>query len=113
MSIWNQIQETREELKSTLKLAKELGFYWAKSKAVYESAKSLRTLELLEQGRSATAIDKLIKGDPQVNKAMEEMDRALVEYDNAKEAINVLKKDYDYLREQYQREWNESGWSNR
>jgi hypothetical protein len=37
------------------------------------------------------------------------MDVAKVKYDNAYEAINILKKDFDFLREQYSREWSQAG----
>ena len=113
MSVWQQIQQTREELKLTLEESKQLGIKWVAHKAKYESVKARRALDLKGQGMAATVIDKVLKGDPDVNEAMYDMDVAEVEYRNAVEAINVLKKDYDFLREQYQREWNESGWPSR
>lgn len=110
MSIWQEIQLTREELKITLQESKELGEKWAASKAKYETVKAKQTLEYKARGFAATIIEKIIKGDKLVNEAMYQMDVAQVQYDNSKEAINILKKDYDYLREQYQREWTQSGW---
>lgn len=113
MGIYQQIQDTRTDLKLTLELAKEYGLKWAAAKAKYETVKAKRTLDFKADGYAATIIDKIIKGDPEVNDALYLMDSTEVEYKNAVEAINVLKKDYDYLREQYQREWTQAGWSDR
>lgn len=107
--VYQDILTIREQLKSTLKQWEMLGEIWANKKASAESIKARRVLELKDSGFSATIIDKIIKGDPQVNQAIFDMDVAKVKYDNAYEAINILKKDFDFLREQYSREWSQAG----
>ena len=62
-----------------------------------------------EQGYAAAIIDKVIKGVPDVNDALLERELAKVEYDNASEALNILKRDFDFLRDEYRREWTQSG----
>lgn len=113
MSIYQQIVKVRDELKITLDESKALGERWAILKAQYESTKSRRALEMKEQGFTASMIELTIKGDADVSQAMMERDIAEVQYKNACEGVNVLKKEFDYLREQYQREWTQSGWSDR
>ena len=113
MSVFQQIQKVREELHIALQESKALGERYAVSKAKYEGVKSRCVLELKEQGYSASIIEQIIKGVPEVNDALLDVLTTEVQYKNACEAINVWKKEYDYLREQYQREWSQSGWSDR
>ena len=113
MSIYQDIQSIREELHLTLELSEKQGEKWAVAKARYETVKSRAVLDLKSGGYAATIIEQIIKGVPDVNDAYMEMLTAEVQYKNTCEAINVLKKDYDFLREQYQREWSQSGWSER
>ena len=74
-----------------------------------EPARFKKAVKLLEENKSGTVIQMLIKGESEVNAAMNEFHDAQVEYKNACEAINVYKKWLDTLREQYQREWSQAG----
>lgn len=109
MDLWLEIRETQELLDKSLIVAKDRGRDWAEAERNYQSIKSRTAYELLEAGRPVTFISLVIKGEPMVNEAMGLRDRRLVEYENAKEARNVLKKKLDTLREQYAREWSQSG----
>lgn len=109
MTVYQSLMKARDEMRATLEERKLLGEKMAITAAKYESAKAHATLELKGQGYAATIIDKVIKGMPAVNDALLERDLAKVEYDNATEALNILKRDFDFLRDEYRREWTQSG----
>lgn len=113
MSVYQEITQVLDEMKITSKESKALGEKWAMLKSRYESVKSRRVLEMKEGGFSASMIELVIKGDAEVSDAMMERDIAEVQYKNACEGVNVLKKEFDFLREQYKREWEQAGWSDR
>ena len=79
------------------------------AEAKYYSVKDRRVRELMDENKSGTIIAMLIKGEPEVNEAMNQFHDLQVEYKNACEAINVYKKRLETIREQYQREWGEAG----
>lgn len=106
--LWGEILDCQEMLEKALALSKERGNAWAVSEAAYYSVKAEAAYRLMQEGHSASFIAMVIKGDPNVNKAMAERDARLVEYENAKEARNVFKKKLDTIREEYAREWNQS-----
>ena len=108
MSIWQEIQDTRALLDTTREEARVYGLAMNAAECKYNTAKALRVLELLEEGKSATVINMIIKGDPKVSLALNEFQNFQVEYKNACEAVQILKRDYDFLREQYQREWGQA-----
>ena len=106
MSIWEEIKKTRELLDITLKEECETGRAMNAAECKYHTVKALRVRELMEDGYSAAIINQVIKGDPKVAKALNEYQDFQVEYKNANEGVQVLKRDYDFLREQYKREWS-------
>jgi hypothetical protein len=77
-------------------------------KARYYTVKAQKAFEMREKGFPVTFIQDVVKGVPEVNKAMSEYNAAEVEYENAREARNVVKKKLDTLREQYTREWSQA-----
>lgn len=109
MSLWNEIEEVTRLLDMSLKEAKERGAKCVLAEAEYYSAKANAAFALKADGMSGTMISIVIKGHPMVVDKMLEYHAAQVEYENAKEARNVYKKKLDTLREQYQREWSQSG----
>ena len=109
MSLWNEIEEVTRLLDMSLKEAKERGAKCVLAEAEYYSAKANAAFALKADGMSGTMIGIVIKGHPMVVDRMLEYHAAQVEYENAKEARNVYKKKLDTLREQYQREWSQSG----
>lgn len=109
MSLWNEIEEVTRLLDMSLKEAKERGAKCVLAEAEYYSAKANAAFALKADGMSGTMISIVIKGHPMVVDKMLDYHAAQVEYENAKEARNVYKKKLDTLREQYQREWSQSG----
>ena len=107
LDLWTEIQETKKLLDLALKEAKSRGLMMNAAEAKYYGVKDRRVRELMDENKSGTVIAMLIKGEPEVNAAMNEFHDYQVEYKNACEAINVYKKWFDFLREQYQREWSQ------
>ena len=109
IELYQEIQETKKLLDIALREAKARGIMMNAAEAKYYSVKDLRVRELMDENKSGTVISMIIKGEPEVNNAMNKFHDLQVEYKNACEAINCYKKWLDYLREQYQREWTQSG----
>ena len=109
LPLWEQIKECHRMLDLALKECKERGRRMVLNKAAYYSAKACAAFAMKEEGYPVTFIALVIKGDPDVAKAMTEYNMAEVEYENAKEARNVWKKKHDAIREEYQREWSSAG----
>lgn len=109
LDLWGEICETKRLLDLALSEAKSRGFRMNEHEANYYTVKDYRVRELLDEGKSGTVIQMIIKGEPEVNEAMRAFHDSQVEYKNACEAINVYKKWLDTLREQYQREWGQAG----
>ncbi len=105
LPLWEQIKECHRMLDIALRECKQRGNAMVLAEAKYYSAKSEVAFELLEQGYANTLIQVVIKGMPRVSEAMSEYHAAQVEYENAREARQVIKKKHDALREQYSREW--------
>ena len=109
IDLWQEIQETKKLLDIALKEAKARGIAKNAAEAKYYTIKDLRVRELMDENKSGTVISMIIKGEPGVNEAMNEFHDCEVEYNNAIEAIRVYKRWFDFLREQYQREWTQAG----
>lgn len=107
--LWSEIQECMKLLDLALKEAGERGGRFILAEAEYYSQKSRTALAMKDDGYSATMIEMVIKGMPDVAEKMFAYHKAQVEYENAREARNVYKKKLDTLREQYQREWSQAG----
>ena len=105
-NLWAEIRETDRLMDLALSEAKKRGNALWKAEAEYYTAKAKAAFDLKEQGMSASMIAMVIKGLPSVSGPMSAYHAAQVEYDNAKEAVNVYKKRLTYLNEQYAREWN-------
>lgn len=103
--IWEQIEEAREMLDLALLECKERGARMVACKARYYDVKAQAAFDMREKGFPVTFIQDVVKGVPEVNRAMTEYNAAEVEYENAREARQVWKKHLDTLREQYGREW--------
>ena len=104
--LWEQMKSCMEMLDTALLECKERGAKMVEKKAEYYSVKAEKAFDMREKGFPVTFIQDVIKGVPEVNKAMSKFNKAEVEYENAREARNVIKKKLDTLREQYQREWS-------
>lgn len=107
--LWGEIVETQELLDLALAEAKKRGREMVAAEAHYYTVKSETAYRLKEEGQAVSFIAMVIKGEPDVCDAMTAYHARQVEYENAREARNVYKKRLDTLREQYQREWSQSG----
>lgn len=109
LDLWSQIEEVTRLLDMSLREAKDRGAKCVLAEAAYYSAKAQTAFTLKAEGMPASLINTVIKGHPDVVDKLLEYHAAQVEYENAREARNVYKKKLDTLREQYQREWSQSG----
>ena len=107
--LYQEILDAKKVLDIGLKEAKARGIAMNAAEAKYYTLKDLRVRELMDEGKSGTVISLIIKGELDVNKAMNEFHDMQVEYRNANEGIQVYKRWFDFLTEQYQREWTNGG----
>lgn len=104
--LWEQEVECMRMLDTALLKCKERGQRMVQTKAAYYTAKAVSAFDMREKGYPVTFIQEVLKGVPEVNEAMTAYNSAEVEYENAREARNVIKKKLDTIREQYSREWS-------
>lgn len=109
MNLIEAVNRDRERMLQAVTAAKERGIALARAEAEYQTAKHKKVLELKAEGRSATEIQMLVKGDDEVSLKLFERDCAQVEYDSAREAINAYKLSARLVEAQIQREWNMAG----
>lgn len=106
--LWNGIEEDRTALKEANRNNLALGRKAAVAEAEYQRAKAARVWQLAEEGRPASFIALVIKGDQGVNPYMLKRDVAQYEYENSKEEINGLKLSIRVQNDQMAREWGQS-----
>lgn len=104
----DEIYQAQSDLDLALAKARERGQKMTIAEAHYYSVKDRRVRELMDEGLSASAISMMIKGEPGVNEAMKDFHDMQVLYKNACEAIQVYKRRFDFLKEEYQREWTKN-----
>lgn len=109
LELYQELRDTDKLLDIALKEARARGLAMNAAEAKYYTVKDLRVRDLMEQGLTATAITMIIKGEPDVNSAMNEYHDLEVEYKNACEAINVYKLRMRVLESAIEREWTQSG----
>lgn len=100
-----EVWRRSEMLEVALKECKTRGRAAAEAEQTYRVKLAEKILLLREEKYPATLIGDLARGDREVAKLKFERDCAEVVYDNAKEAVNVFKRQIDVLREQIDREW--------
>ena len=106
--MWNELQNTLELLDLTIQESLHYGLKMSAAQAKYYSLKDARVRELMNEGKSATAVELIIKGEPKVNDALQEFLDSKVEYDNSREAINALKLRIRVLESAIEREWEQA-----
>lgn len=106
--MWNEIQNALNVLDITIEESLHYGLKMSAAETKYYTVKDLRVRELMDEGKSATAIELIIKGEPKVNDALQEFQDAKVEYDNSREAINACKLRIRVYEAQYEREWEQA-----
>ncbi|MEG0324405.1 MAG: hypothetical protein RR547_02760 [Raoultibacter sp.] len=99
------LMQDRDLMKKASELLKQRGYVLAKAEAEYQTAKNVTALIMKAEGLSATMIQLILKGDERVSVPMNKRDCARVEYDSAKEALNVYKLDARLLEAQIDREY--------
>lgn len=109
MNLWNSIQDDLQALDEAQADFRASGKKLAQAEVNYQIAKAKRVLELKDEGKTATIIQLMIKGDDDVAPTLLERECAQVDYETSKELVNVLKKRIDTNREQLAREWNYNG----
>lgn len=109
MSLWKSIEDTLKDMERVNAYAAKLGRDMVLAEAAYYTAKATAAFALKEKGYPVSLIEMAVKGVPEVAKAMTEYHAAQIEYDNARECVNVMKKKFQALNDQYQREWTQSG----
>lgn len=109
MSLWGDIEDCLEDLDRVNATAVKYGRDMVIAEARYYSAKAEEAFSLKQDGYAVTFIEMVIKGVPRVSSALTEYHMAQIEYENARDCVNVLKKKLTALCDQYQREWSQSG----
>ena len=104
----SEVWRRAEMLEVALKECKTRGRAAAEAEKTYRVKLAEKMLELRDQKYPATLIGDLARGDKDVAMLKFERDCAEVVYDNAKEAVNVYKRQIDVLREQIEREWSKA-----
>ena len=102
------IEETALKMRQLSQALKDLrrnGIDLAKKERAYKEAVSKKALELLDDGKPVSSIDKIIYGLPSISTLRFERDCAEVVYDANKEAINVTKLQLKIIEEQYKMEY--------
>lgn len=102
----SEVWRRSEMLEVALKECKTRGRAAAEAEQTYRVKLAEKILLLREDKFPATLIGDLARGDREVAQLKFERDCAEVVYDNAKEAVNVFKRQIDVLREQIEREWS-------
>lgn len=108
LPLWVRIEECMRLLDIALKEAKKRGAAMVDAECEYYTAKAKECFSLLEAGYANTFIQQVIKGRPDVAKAMSKYHAAEVEYKNANEAINAMKAKLRVLENEQEREWEQS-----
>lgn len=101
----SEVWRRSEMLEVALKECKSRGQAAAEAERKYRVKLAERILMLREAKVPATLIGDVARGEKEIAQLKFERDCAQVVYDNAKEAVNVFKRQIDVLREQIEREW--------
>lgn len=120
MDLWSRIEQTMDALDECDRICDERSATAYEAEQEYRVAKAKATFELKEQGLAATLIQQVLKGIDselarkyhvtEVASAYTAYNKATVEYDESKEARQVLKKKLTILNDQYEREWHSGGY---
>ena len=105
LTLYQELTDLERELDSLVGELVPAGMAYAKAERDYKVAAAKRTLELREQGKPATIIDALVKGDERVSLLRFERDCAEVSYKATSEAINACKLRIRIVDAQASREW--------
>lgn len=102
--IQNQVELSQRCDKLIMDMARE-GDLYAQAEFDYYRQKRDTAFRLQEEGVSATMINIVLKGEPEVAILMRERDIAKGRYEATKEAINIVKLQMRMTDSQIGREW--------
>ena len=91
LGLYQELTALLDELDRDVSDLVPVGRRLADAERDYKVAAARRTIELREQGKPATIIDALVKGDAGVSLLRLKRDCAEVEYRSVQESINALK----------------------
>lgn len=98
--------ESRRLMKEALKERLERGRIWREADRNYHIIKAETTARLLGEGKPATLVKDLVRGDKAVAEADYERGLAKDAFENSTEAINVYKIDVKVIEGDIDREWH-------
>ena len=104
--LYAELQQIRAELNKSIKMLRNSGNKSAEAERAYQMTKTQTAFRLEAEGKSASFINMVIKGMPEVAEKAYERDIALVMYETNKEHINVCKKDLSVVEAQIEMEWH-------
>lgn len=104
-SLVSQMNELIDVLDNLLAEQYDAGIKLAVRENDYRHKQALKILEFTAQGKRATLIPDLVRGDAIVSPLRQERDIAKVLYDNKTRAIDATKLKMRILSDQINREW--------
>lgn len=103
--MWEEIEQSLDELKKTLSSYKEYQKDYAKKEYKYRTALSKRLIELRAEGQAVTHLLDIAKGMEDIAKLRFDRDIAEGLVKSAEEGINFYKLRIRELEAQHSREW--------
>lgn len=104
--LWSVIKLNFDALSHEIKELERLSKEYVEAENEYQAAKHIRSLELQEEGMSATLINMIIKGDPTVSPLLQKRNHAEKLREVSNEKINVIKLQIRVYEKQLEREWS-------
>lgn len=109
MDLLNEINSLSIKLTEAIKIMAKYGKELAETEKNYKIILCQEALKLrADKEMAVTLIDKVVYGLPEVADKKFKRDVAKSMYETAKENINVMKKNLDVLKMQYEKEWGSS-----
>lgn len=105
MELYEEINLKMRRLDQALRDLRHNGIDLAQKERTYKEAVSKKSLEMLDEGKPVSSIEKIIYGLPSISTLRFERDCAQVVYDANKEAINITKLQLRVLEEQFKMEY--------
>ena len=106
--LWVRIEECMRMLDVANRAAKGRGITMVNAEAEYYTQKAIAAFTLKEEGYPVTFISDVIKGIPEVSKAMTTYHAEEVGYKNANEAIQIYKLKLRVLNDEQQRDYEQA-----
>jgi len=105
MELWQELEQKRNELNTSIKLLRSNGEKLAQSEHDYKVALSQEALKLKAEGMAVGMINLVVYGVKEVAQLRLKRDIAQTMYDANQEHINVMKLQMRIIENQLKREW--------